>query len=99
MTDIDKDWCLNMAALEGDAEIGAGSMSLMHPWEEAKARITAQAAEIEAYGRSLELKQALIDEQAEQIWKLREALERTALKADGASRKRIRAALAGKAEQ
>jgi ABC-type uncharacterized transport system YnjBCD substrate-binding protein len=97
MSDIDKDWCLNMAALEGDAEIGAGS--LMHPWEEAKARIEAQAAQVEAYGRSLQLKQALIDEQAEQIWKLRAALERTAVKADGASRKRIRAALAGKAEQ
>ena len=27
MSDIDKDWCLNMAALEGDAEIGAGGMT------------------------------------------------------------------------
>ena len=59
MSDIDKDWCLKMAALEGDAEIGAGSMSDdLIEWLDcpcssevclprtAKARIEAQAAEI-----------------------------------------------------
>ena len=29
MPDIPKDWCLNMAKLEGDGEIGAGSLD--HP--------------------------------------------------------------------
>jgi hypothetical protein len=47
MTDIDKDWCLNMAALEGDAEIGAGSMSQHCP------NCEAQAAEIERLREAL----------------------------------------------
>lgn len=37
MTDITKDWCLNMAEIEGGAEIGAGIPALAE----------AQAAEIE----------------------------------------------------
>ena len=48
MTDIDKDWCLNMAALEGDAEIGAGSLSQHCP------NCEAQAAEIDALHARIE---------------------------------------------
>jgi hypothetical protein len=81
MTDIDKDWCLNMAALEGDAEIGAGS--LMHPWEEAKARIEEQAAEIERLRGKLREIEALPNYRC--------------VAAD--MRKIARTALAGKAEQ
>jgi hypothetical protein len=53
MSDIDKDWCLNMAALEGDAEIGAGSLSEFGTCPaygtqcEYVAKVEAQAAEIE----------------------------------------------------
>jgi hypothetical protein len=56
MTDIDKDWCLNMAALEGDAEIGAGSMSEYGTCPafgyecEYVAKVEAQAMEIERLG-------------------------------------------------
>ena len=77
--------------------------------EQAKIKVEAQAAEIEAYRRSLYLKQTLISDQAAEIDRLREALTKISLRkwnsmTQGCNAAReasniARAALAGKAEQ
>jgi hypothetical protein len=95
MSDIDKDWCLNMAALEGDAEIGAGSLSQHCP------NCEAEAAEI------VRIKERMgwrIEAQAAEIDRLRgllaEAVEYPASDyLDNGVLNRIYAALEGKAEQ
>jgi len=84
----------------------AGCLPMKH---DAADRIEAQAAEIEAYRRSLYLKQTLISDQAAEIERLREALTKISLRkwnsmTQGCNAAReasniARAALAGKAEQ
>lgn len=53
--DIDKDWCLRMAALEGDAVIGAGSRAIDPDFEGDVAHSTAKEETGVAFGRFVRL--------------------------------------------
>lgn len=53
--DIDKDWCLRMAALEGDAVIGAGSRAFDPVFEDEVAQTTAKEETGVAFGRFVRL--------------------------------------------
>jgi hypothetical protein len=78
-------------------------------YEKAADRIEAQAEEIEAYRRSLYLKQALISDQAAEIERLRAAVKDIQIEAEREKgnwthlkqviARKAHAALAGKAEQ
>ena len=89
MTDIDKDWCLNMAALEGDAEIGAGSMSQHCP------NCEAQAAEIER----LREEAAIHADDLEELCWIEIPEEKAALEAAIDFLRQVGGNRAGKAEQ
>ena len=108
MTDIDKDWCLNMAALEGDAEIGAGTTDLRELYTTI---INQQAAEIERLIKASDGDVGLMHWQGEKIERLEAEIDRLrGLLAEAVEYpasdyldndvlNRIYAALAGKAEQ